>query len=92
MGIVSVVKKGSFMGPTSPPNCPIACPYATTSISQNLNLALYFVHGERKSYKGVQVIPVLLEIHYRQPNISNTTSLLPLSKINLPCMVLLATR
>ena len=80
------------MGPTSPPNCPVACTYATISISLNLNLALYFVHGERKSYKGAQVILVLLEIHCRQPNISSTTLLMPLSKINLPCMVLLATR
>ena len=78
--MVSVVKKGSFLGQTSPPNYPVGCTYATTSISLNLNLAFYFVHGERKSYKGVQVIPVLLEIHYRQPNISNIASLLPLSK------------
>ena len=80
------------MGPTSPPNCPVACPHATTSISLNLNLAFYFVHGERKSYKGVQVILVFLEIHYRKPNISNTALLLPLSKRNPHYMVLLATR
>ena len=73
----SVVKKGSFLGPTSPPNCPVACPYATISISPNLNLALYSVHGEKKSYKGAQVIPVFLEIHCRQPNISSTTLLFP---------------
>ena len=90
--MVSVVKKGSFMGKTSPSDYLVACPYETTSISPNLNLALYFVHGERKIYKGVQVIPMLLEIHCRKPNISNTAPLLPLSKINIPCMVLLANR
>ena len=92
MGIVTEVKKGSLLGPTSPPNCHVACPYATTSISVNLNMELYFVHEERKIYKRVQVIPVLLEIHYRKPNTSNTVALLPLSERNLPCMVLLATR
>ena len=87
-----MVKKGPFLGPTSPPNCHVACPHATTSISLNLNLALYFVHGGKKSYMGVQVFPVFPRIPYGQPNISNTYSLLPLLMRSPPYMVLLTTR
>ena len=87
-----MVKKGPFLGPTSPPNYPVACPYAKTSIILNLNMALYSVHGERKRYKGTQVILVFLEIHCRQPNISNIADPLPWSVRNPSCMVLLATR
>ena len=80
------------MGPTSPPNCPVACPHATTSISLNLNMVLYFVHGDKKSYMGTQVFPVSPRIPYGQPNISNTSSLLPLLMRSIPCMVWMATR
>ena len=47
-----MVKKGPFLGPTSPPNCHVACPHATTSIIPNLNLALCSVHGQKKSFRG----------------------------------------
>ena len=80
------------MGPTSPPNYPVACPHVTTSISLNLNLALYFIHGEKKSYMGSQAFHVFPRIPYGKPNISNASTLLPLLMRSLPCMVLLATR
>ena len=31
-GIIGVVKKGHLQDPTSPPNYPVACPQATTSV------------------------------------------------------------
>ena len=79
------------MGP-SPPNYPVACPHATTSISMNLNLALYFVHGEKKSYMGIQAFPIFPRIPYGKPNISNTSALLPLLMRSLPCTIFLATK
>ena len=85
-------KRGHFLGPTSPPNCLVACPHATTSINMNLNLELYFVHGEKKSYMRIQAFPIFPIIPYGQPNISNTCSLLPLLMRSIPYMVLLATR
>ena len=87
-----MVKKGSFLGPTSPPNCPVACPHATTSIILNLNLTLCFVHGEKKSCMGIQMSPVFLQIPYGQPNISNASALLPLLMRSLPCTIFLATK
>ena len=52
-----VIKGGQnrpFPGSTSPPNCPVTCPHATTSIILNLNLTLSSVHGEKRSCRGTQ--------------------------------------
>ena len=50
-----VIKDGQkrpFLGPTSPPNCLVACPHATTSSTLNPNLALSSVRGEKRSCRG----------------------------------------
>ena len=48
-------QKGAISEPNISPNCPIACPRATTSIILNLNMALCFVHGEKKLYGNSDV-------------------------------------
>ena len=55
-----MVKKGPFLGPTSPPNCLVACPHATTSIILNLNLALCSVHGEKRICRGTPMFLLFL--------------------------------
>ena len=47
-------KKRPFLGSTSPPKYPVACPHATTSIILNPNLVLSFVREERRSCRGTQ--------------------------------------
>ena len=56
-GVGNYGKKGVISGPNIFPQLS-GCPHATTSISLNLNLALYFIHGEKKSYMGVQAFPI----------------------------------
>ena len=80
------------MGPTSPPNCHVACPRATTSVILSMNLALCFIHGEKKICMGIYMFLLFLEIPYGQPNISNTSALLPLLMRILPYMILVATK
>ena len=55
IGQEEVIKGGQkrpFLGSTSPPNYPIACPHATTCIIQNMNLVLSSVHEKRKICRG----------------------------------------
>ena len=59
-GVNKDVQKGLFMGPTSPPNCHVACPHATTSIILNPNLALSSVHGEKRSCRVTQTFLLFL--------------------------------
>ena len=66
-----MVKVGPFLGPTSSPNCLVACPHATTSTSLNLNLALSSIHGEKRSCSGTQASLLFLRTLYEKQNISN---------------------
>ena len=55
IGKEEVIKGGQkrpFLGSTSPPNCPVTCPHATTSINLNLNLVLSSVREKRRSCRG----------------------------------------
>ena len=70
-------QKRPFLGSTSPPNCHVACPHATTSITLNLNLVLSSVHEERRSCRGTHAPLIFLRTLCEQPNISSIAAPLP---------------
>ena len=70
-------QKRPFLGPTSPPNSPVACPHATTSIILNLNLVLSSVREERRSCRGTQTPLLSLRTLCEQSNISSIAAPLP---------------
>ena len=72
-----MVKKGPFLGPTSPFNYLVACPHATTSTTLNSNLVLSFVREERISCRGTQEPLLFLQILYEKSNISSIAAPLP---------------
>ena len=70
-----VLKKVPLQDPKSPPNYPVACPHATTSIIMSLTMDL--IRGERKNCRSFQVVHPNSYIPYRKPSISSTASPLP---------------
>ena len=85
-------QKRPFLGPTSPANCRVACPHATTSIILNLNTVLSYVHGEKRSCRGTQEPLLCLRTLCEQSNISSIAAPLPWLVRSPPYMVFLATR
>ena len=80
IGQEEVIKGGQkrpFLGSTSPPNYPVACPHATTSIILNLNLALSYVREERRSCRGTQAPLLSPRTLCEQSNISSIAAPLP---------------
>ena len=72
-----MVKKGSILGPTSPPNYLVACPHATTSIIQNPSLVLSSIREERRSCRGTQAPLLSLRTLCEKSNISSIATPLP---------------
>ena len=85
-------QKRPFLGSTSPPNYPVACPRATTSIILNPNLVLISVREERRNCRGTQAPLLFLRTLCEQSNISSITAPLPWLVRSPSYMVLLATR